>query len=74
MVLRQFVFVLSPMFAMRGLVIFSGRKGGAKDMKDWFVPRVFRVPFVDDIMRWLNSGKLEAIAVYIDIVCDFPLF
>ncbi len=30
-------------------------------MKDWFVPKYLGVPFVDDIMRWLNSGKLEAI-------------
>ncbi len=38
-------------------------------MKDWFVP-IFRIPFVDDIMRWFNSGKLEAI-VYVILFVIF---
>lgn len=34
-------------------------------MKDWFVPKYLGIPFIDDVMRWLNSGKPEAIAVYV---------
>lgn len=34
-------------------------------MKDWLVPRYLGIPFIDDVMKWLNSGKPEAIAVYV---------
>ena len=34
-------------------------------MKDWFVPKYLGISFVDDVMKWFNSGKPESIAVYV---------